>query len=164
MTNRLQTEPLTAQAFAPFGDVIEADGAPEMMINSGEVERYHDRGRLDFSDQGRAGLSMVKAKGFTLPYTFKMLERHPHGSQSFMPMQAEPFLVIVAPDKGGKPGAPRAFLTAPGQGINYHRNVWHGVLAPLSDPALFTVVDWIGEGVNLEEYWLETPYVVETTK
>ena len=164
MTIAIQTEPLTAQAFAAFGDVIEADGAPEMRINSGDVERYHDRGRLEFTNGGRAGLSLAKATGFSLPYTFKMLERHPYGSQSFMPMQAEPFLVIVAPDAGGKPGTPRAFLTTPGQGINYHRNVWHGVLAPLSNPALFTIVDWIGSGENLEEYWLDTPYVVEPAK
>ena len=110
MTTTLTLEPLTQEAFAPFGDVIEADGSPEMMINGGDVERYHDRGNLDFAGQGRAGISLAKATGFTLPYTFKMLERHPLGSQAFMPMQAEPFMVIVAPDGGATPGMPRAFL------------------------------------------------------
>ncbi|MCP5036291.1 MAG: ureidoglycolate lyase [Rhodobacteraceae bacterium] len=156
----ITAEPLTAEAFAPFGDVLEAAGEADMVINAGKCQRFHDRARLDFGKAGRAGLSLFKAEPRTLPYQLDMLERHPHGSQAFLPMQARSFLVIVAPDEGTIPGTPRAFLTRPGQGVNYHRGIWHGVLAPLSDPAIFAVLDRIGDTRNLEEHWLETQYVV----
>ena len=160
----IHTEPLTAEAFAPFGDVIEAAGAPDMVINQGFAERFHDRARLDFgtgSDAGRAGISLFRARPRALPYRLHLLERHPLGSQAFIPMQATPWLVIVAPDESGRPGLPRAFIAQPGQGVNYLRATWHGVLTPLGEPALFAVIDRIGEGNNLEEIWLDTPYVVE---
>ncbi len=160
MSFDLRTEPLTAQAFAPFGDVLEVAGAPDKMINAGLCGRYHDRAALDFGPEGRAGLSLFDAQPRSLPYTFDLLERHPEGSQAFIPMTAHPFLVIVAQDEGGQPAAPRAFLTAPHQGINFHRGVWHGVLTPLHAPGLFAVVDRIGETPNLEEVTLDQPYTV----
>jgi ureidoglycolate lyase len=89
-----------------------------------------------------------------------MVERHPLGSQAFLPMSLEPFLVIVAPDEGGTPGRPLAFRTAPGQGVNLGRGTWHGVLTPLAAPGLFAVIDRIGDGANLEEHWFEAPYAV----
>ncbi|MEM9780826.1 MAG: ureidoglycolate lyase, partial [Pseudomonadota bacterium] len=95
-----------------------------------------------------------------LPYRLEMLERHPLGAQAFLPMTQNPFLVIVAPDAEGRPGPPRAFLTAPGQGVNYHRGTWHGVLTPLHAPGLFAVVDRIGPGQNLEEHWLDQPLTI----
>ena len=64
----------------------------------------------------------------------------------------------------GQPGDPQAFLTRPGQGVNYHRGTWHGVLTPLSEPGVFAVVDRIGQGVNLEEHWLEEPYTIIQSK
>ena len=82
------------------------------------------------------------------------------GSQAFLPMCLDPFIVAVAPDANGRPGLPQAFLTAPGQGVNYHRHIWHAVLTPLSAPGLFAVVDRIGEGANLEEHWFEEPYTI----
>ena len=163
MSIPIPTEPLTARAFAPFGDVLEAVGVPDMVINEGFADRFHDRARLDFGtgvSKGRAGISLFRARARSLPYRLTMFERHPLGSQAFIPMQAEPWLVTVAPDENGRPGTPRAFIAAPGQAINYHRGTWHGVLTPLSDSAIFAVVDWIGEGNNLEEYWPETPYMV----
>ncbi len=153
-------EPLTAEAFAPFGDVIEAVGQPDMVINEGFADRFHDRARLDFGG-GRAGISLFRARPRALPYRLRMLERHPLGSQAFIPMQATEWLVIVAPDESGRPGRPRAFIAAPDQGVNYLRATWHGVLTPLDEPALFAVIDRIGDGNNLEEHWLDTPYVVE---
>jgi ureidoglycolate lyase len=68
--------------------------------------------------------------------------------------------VIVAPDEHGTPGTPRAFLTSGAQGINLHRGTWHGVLTPLQAPGLFTVLDRIGEGANLEEYRYAQPWTV----
>ena len=150
MTRTLTAEPLTATAFAPFGDVLDATG-DFRTINEGLCARHHDRARMDFSD-GRAGLSIFNAQPRALPYTFDLVERHPMGSQAFVPMTQSPFLVIVAPDEGDHPGPPRAFLTNGAQGINLHRGTWHGVLTPLHAPGLFAVVDRIGEGANLQEH------------
>ena len=157
---RLRAAPLTAAGFAAFGEVIEAAGPPDRMINAGACARFHDRARLDFGD-GRAGISVFRAEARALPYRFDLVERHPEGSQAFLPLTADPFLVIVAPDAGGLPGPPLAFLTAPGQGVNYRRGSWHGVLTPLASPGLFAVVDRIGPGANLEEYRYPAPWVVE---
>lgn len=156
---RIVIEPISVEEFAPFGDLIEVGGAPDKIINQGLCGRYHDRAQLDFAE-GRAGISLFDANPRALPYRLEMVERHPEGSQTFIPMTHQPFLVIVAPDKTGRPGLPRAFMTRPGQAVNYHRNTWHGVLTPLHGPGLFAVVDRIGEGVNLEEYWFEVPYDV----
>jgi len=150
---------MDAEIFAPYGDVFEASGNPDRMINQGLCGRFHDRARLDFAD-GRAGISIFDAVPRDLPLTLDMMERHPDGSQAFVPMSLQPFLVIVAPDAGGSPGMPLAFHTRPGQAVNYLRNTWHGVLTPLHAPGLFAVIDRIGEGPNLEEHWFETPYSV----
>ncbi len=156
---KITAQPLTAQAFAPFGDVLDCAGAPDKIINAGLCGRYHDRAALDFAD-GQAGLSLFDAAPRSLPYTCDLLERHPDGSQAFVPMHQNPFLVIVAPDDGGKPGTPLAFITQPGQAINLHRGTWHGVLTPLAAPGLFAVIDRIGPGQNLQEHILETPVTV----
>ena len=157
----ITAQPLTAEAFAPFGDVLEATGAPDKVINQGRCGRFHDRAQLDFLE-GQAGVSLFKSDCVSLPLSVEMMERHPMGSQAFLPMSEDAFLVVVAEDGGGAPVNPRAFLTAVGQGINLHRGTWHGVLTPLSGPGLFAVVDRIGEGGNLEEHWFEeTFFVVE---
>lgn len=161
MTITLRTEPLTAGAFAPFGDVLEAASPHDKLINEGLCKRFHDRARMDFGPEGRAGISMFQAEARAMPYTCALVERHPEGSQAFVPMTADPFLVIVAEDEGGHPVRFRAFLTAPGQGINLLRNTWHGVLTPLAPPGLFAVIDRIGDTANLEEYPLAHPLLVE---
>lgn len=160
MTVRIRTQPLTDEAFAPYGDVLEARGAPDKLINQGRCGRFHDRAQLDFSD-GRAGISIFQGETETLPLALKMMERHPEGSQAFIPMSGDPFLVVVARDAGGRPADPLAFLTQPGQAINFHRGTWHGVLTPLAAPGLFAVVDRIGAGANLEEHWFETEFIIE---
>ena len=160
MTRRIKAEPLTAEALAPFGDLLDASGTPDKLINRGRCARFHDRARLDFSD-GRAGISIFKGEKETLPLALELVERHPEGSQAFVPMSADPFLVVVAEDDNGVPKNLKAFVTEPGQAINFHRGTWHGVLAPLAEPGLFAVVDRIGDGANLEEYWFDTPYEVE---
>lgn len=155
----LTVEPLTPEAFAPFGDVLDASGAPDRWINDGACARFHDRARLDFGS-GRAGISLFLAEPRALPHDFALVERHPEGSQAFLPMSGHPFLVITAPDEGGIPGRPRAFLTRAGQGVGFLRGTWHGVLTPLHAPGLFAVVDRIGEGANLEEYTYPRPWTV----
>ena len=158
---RLRTEPLTPQAFAPFGDVLQATGTPDRLINNGYCGRWHDMAQLDFGPGGRAGLNLFKAQPRSLPYVLDLLERHPEGSQAFVPMYETTWLVTVAEDAGGAPVNLRAFLVAPGQAINLHRGTWHGVLTPLAEPGLFAVIDRIGSTANLEEYPLTPHYVVE---
>ena len=155
-------EPMNADAFAPFGDLLEAKGMPDKMINQGLCGRFHDRARMDFSD-GRAGISIFHAEKRDLPLKLDLVERHPDGSQAFVPMSHQPFLVVVAEDQNGTPQNIRAFLTEAGQAINIHRGVWHGVLTPLYDPGLFAVIDRIGEGPNLEEYWLPDEVIIATS-
>lgn len=155
----IRAEPLTGAAFAPFGDVIAAAGASHP-INGGMCDRYHDQARVELSG-GRVGISVGFGRPYALPLALSLVERHPLGSQAFVPMTEDPFLVIVAPDEGGRPGRPRAFLSAPGQGVNYLRNCWHGVLTPLGRAVPFLIVDRIGEGNNLEEYRYAEPWTVQ---
>ena len=152
----IRPDPLTAQAFAPYGEVLEATG-DFRLINAGLCRRHHDRARLDFGPDGRAGISVFKAELRALPYDFDLIERHPEGSQAFLSMSEHPFLVIVS---DGPDATPRAFLTDGAQGINLRRGTWHGVLTPLSGPGLFAVVDRIGESPNLEEHRFATPWRV----
>lgn len=154
-------KPLTAEAFAPYGQVIEVSGAPDKLINQGMCGRHHDLATLDFSD-GRAGISLFDAKARQFPHIVDMVERHPDGSQAFVPLTGVPMIVVVADDANGKPVNLCAFVSQAGQSINLHRGVWHGVLAPLNVAGKFIVIDRIGEGPNLEEHWFNQPYVVET--
>lgn len=152
---KIIAQPLTPDAFAPFGDVLAATG-DFRLINAGLCQRHHDRATLDFGD-ARAGISVFQAQPRALPYSFDLIERHPEGSQAFLPMTAAPFLVIVAT---GPESAPQAFLTNGAQGINLYRGTWHGVLTPLSAPGLFAVVDRIGTTPNLEEYRYSQPWTI----
>ncbi|WP_416897376.1 MAG: ureidoglycolate lyase [Minwuia sp.] len=145
--------PLTAEAFRPFGDVLEAAGTADMVINGGRCDRFHDRARLTFGS-GRAGISIFRSEAVALPCRLDLMERHPIGSQAFLPMTDAPYLVVVAVDEGGRPGPLNAFLAASGQGVNYLAGTWHAPLLALVDGAAFAVVDRIGKGENLEEFAL----------
>ena len=152
---QITSEPLTQAAFAPFGDVLDATG-DHRLINAGLCRRHHDRAQLDFGD-ATAGISIFKAEPRSLPYAFDLIERHPDGSQAFLPMSQHPFLVIVS---RGPSDTPRACLTNGAQGINLHRGTWHGVLTPLHAPGLFAMVDCIGPTPNLEEYHYPEAFTV----
>lgn len=158
--NQIKIEPLSADAFTPFGDVLDCNGDPDKIINQGFCGRFHDRAELDFGADGRAGISLFLAEARTLPYTLDMVERHPDGSQAFIPMTENPFLIIVAESKNDIPHNIRAFRSNGQQGINYKRNTWHGILTPLTDPGRFCVIDRIGNTQNLEEYWFKAPHMV----
>ena len=155
----IRTEPLTKDAFTPYGDVLDASGSSPKIINQGKCERHHDLAKLDVTD-GRAGVSIFNAEPRSLPYTLDLVERHPDGAQTFIPMSEHPFLIIVASDTNGTPTDIRAFISNGAQAINFHKNTWHGVLTPLHASGLFAVVDRIGNGPNLEEHWLEQPIII----
>lgn len=156
MTQSIRIQPLTAEAFAPYGDVIDCSGEPDKVINAGLCGRYHDRASVDVGD-AKVGINLFKSQLRSLPYTLDLIERHPEGSQAFFPMCENPFLVIVADDDL----TPHAFVTTKGQGINFHRGTWHGVLTPLSGSGQFVVIDRIGDTSNLEEHTYSTPYTVD---
>ncbi len=147
--------PLTAEAFSPFGDVIAAGATPHRLINEGKCGRFHDLARIDCAE-GAVGLNVFRATAYTPPLRPRLVERHPLGSQAFMPLSPDPFLVLVAEDANGIPGTLHAFVTLAGQGVNYHRNTWHGVLTPLVSQD-FLVVDYVGPHQNLEEHIFKDP-------
>ena len=152
--------PLSQEAFAPFGDVIETSGNDSFLINNGNCARFHNVSQPSVDSSGVTGISLFEAKHYAFPITLKLLERHPLGSQAFIPMSDKPYLVIVAADDDGKPGKPLVFITDGKQGVNYSKNTWHGVLTPIYQTALFAVIDYIGEENNLEEYELLKPYTI----
>ncbi|WPZ31327.1 ureidoglycolate lyase (plasmid) [Sulfitobacter sp. OXR-159] len=159
MNNVLTATTINSDAIAGLAELIDASDTPDKLINQGRCGRFHDRATLDVD--GRVGVSVFQSTSFSLPFKMEMMERHPLGSQAFLPMQEGEYLVVLAEDKDGAPVAPRAFIAGPGQGVNIGRNVWHGVLCPLSDPGLFMVVDRVGEGPNLEEHWFDEPFIIE---
>ena len=156
MSRTVAAAPLSAEAFAPYGDVLAVGRGARRDINAGLCARWHDLCRPDVAD-GAVGLSVFDAEARALPYRLDLIERHPLGSQAFLPMTAHPFLVIVADGPGA---APLAFLTAPHQGVQFHRGTWHGVLTPLHAPGLFAVVDYVGDRPNLEEHRFDAPWTV----
>lgn len=160
----LEVEPLTKAGFAPFGDVIETEGAELRLINNGTTERFHDLARVEAAGtQARVLINIFRGQSFEVPIDIVMLERHPFGSQAFIPLHGRPFLVVVAQDDGGKPARPKAFLARGDQGVNYLRNVWHHPLVSLEQTSNFLIVDRAGSEDNLEEYFLpDTVYRIET--
>ena len=161
MTDFLDIQPLTKAAFAPFGEVIEADPAAMRFISNGTTERFHALASADVVGEGaRVIINLFRGQPRDFPYTVGMMERHPFGSQSFSPISGRPFLVVVSEDEGGKPGRPQVFLARGDQGVNYGRNVWHHPLMSLGAVSDFLVVDRDGPGNNLEEYFFDTPFVI----
>ena len=154
--NKLVIEPLTRAAFAPFGDVIELAGAKQIPINLGTTIRYHDLARVDVADEGgRTLVNLFRGQPRTLPFEVKMLERHPLGSQAFVPLNDKSYLVVVAPAGELDSGAIRAFVTSGWQGVNYAKGVWHHPLIALGEVSDFVVVDRGGDGLNLNEQDLD---------
>lgn len=161
----LIAQPLTKEAFAPFGDVITVDGAEMRPINRGTTERFHDLADLTISgDDSRIIVSIFRSKAYKPPVEIAMMERHPLGSQAFMPLHDRPWLVVVAADDGGKPGVPLAFVVEPDahglRGVNYAANVWHHPLIALGETGDFLVIDRDGPGENLQECSYPSPFLV----
>lgn len=154
----LEVEPLGAAPFAPFGQVIAPESAQRTIaINEGTAQRFHDLARLDCdAADGRAIVSIFRAQPRTLPFEVRMLERHPLGSQAFIPLDpALRYIVVVATDPDAKP---RAFLVERGVGVNLQRGCWHHPLIALDRVADFLVLDRGGPGANCDEAALATPY------
>lgn len=160
MARVLVVEALSAQTFAPFGEVIAPEAATRTFtINADSCMRFHDLAPVDCASQeGRPGISLFRADPHTLPIAVTMLERHPLGSQVFMPLSRTPYLVVVSESPEARP---RAFLVRDGQGVSYRRGTWHHPLLALDVVSDFLVVDRIGPGTNCEvaelahSWWIE---------
>ena len=162
MSGRVVTaRPLTAEAFSAFGTVIDRAGVASRPMNAGMARRFHDLAEVAVTGDGaRVVIGLVEAQPYPLPLILTLVERHPLGAQAFLPLDPAPFLVVVCPDEGGRPGAPRAFVTAPGQGVCYGAGIWHGVLTPFGAPQDFVVIDRGGPGVNFEEFTFAEPWSI----
>ncbi len=157
----LEARPLTPEAFAPFGDVIDTRASDYFHINAGRTRRYHDLARVEIlGDQARALISIFVSQPVEVPLELSFLERHPQGSQAFVPMHEERFLVVVAPPGDAiDPSEVRAFVTDGRQGVNYRAGTWHAIQSVLGREGEFLVVDRGGEGNNCDE----TPIDIRVT-
>lgn len=156
-------ENLTAENFATFGDVIEANpSAKNFSINYGNTHRFHDLAKVDVNNgEGRAGISIFRTTPLPMPISIRLLERHPLSSQAFFPLSPHPYLVVVAPPGDLDEKAIRVFLAQPGQGVNYHPGTWHHFCLALEAESDFLVVDRIGQGNNCDELLLKKPFSIE---
>lgn len=158
----LSPQPLTREAFAPFGEVIEAsDAVRHFTINAGNTERYHDLAHIEAGPDGKVIVSIFRGQPRTLPFRVEMMERHPLASQAFIPMSGKPYLVVVAP-AGAAPKAEdlRVFLARGDQGVNYATGVWHHPLLALETVCDFLVVDRSGSAPNCDEIVLDPGAVI----
>lgn len=156
-THVLKAEPLTKHGFAPFGDVIATDGARHYPINRGAVERYHDLASVNVGADGRALVSIFEcSRPAGVPVRVNLVERHPLGSQAFIPLAGAPMCVVVAPPGDAvEPADLRAFVSNGSQGVNYHPGTWHMPLVAFTAGQRFIVVDRGGPGDNCEEWELD---------
>ena len=159
---RIPLEPLTREAFAPFGDVIEIAGARHFPINRGTIERYHDLANIDLDAEGRAIISIMACNEVSsLPYRVEVIERHPLGSQAFVPL--DPIRMIVAviePGDDPDPATMRAFVSDGRQGVNYRAGVWHMPLISERPGQQYLIVDRAGPGANCDELELVAPPLI----
>ena len=151
MTKKIFTaKPITRENFSKFGDVITTKNLESLEINDGYAKRYDNIASLNTSkDNGETTISIFSALKRSFPMKVNMMEKHPLGSQAFIPMKETTFLSFVAPE-GDKPDLNKieAFIIPPGIGINYKPGTWHFPLIS-TENMNFLVVDRKGSGNNL---------------
>jgi ureidoglycolate lyase len=159
----LRAQPLTSDAFAAFGDVIEASLNESEAMNEARFERFDDLCTVDMGEDGPVAISIARCRAPTqLPIRVDRMERHPLGSQAFIPLQTCRMLIVVGPPGEGIDAADlRAFVTRPRQGFNYHRGTWHMPLIGFADGDQFLVIDRGGAEANCEERLLDDIVVLE---
>lgn len=153
----IRPQPLTKEAFAPFGDVIETQNSQHFAINNGNTERYHRLTSVDLAQaDDRAIINIFRAQPLKMPLRIAMMERHPQGSQAFIPLKQNAFLVLVAP-AGEPPQAQdiHAFIASGEQGVNYRIGVWHHPILCCVENDDFLVVDRDGSGNNCDEHYFD---------
>ena len=141
---------ITTENFSKFGDMITTENIKPIEINNGYAKRFDEIAKLDTSNQnGETTISIFSALKRSFPMKIDMMEKHPLGSQAFIPMKETIFLTFVAP-KGDKPDLNKveSFIVPPGIGVNYNAGIWHFPLISTEDMN-FLVVDRKGSGENL---------------
>lgn len=164
---RLLIEPLTREAFASFGDVVDSTSFTSITINQGFAERVNGLARIETAGEtANVNISLFTARRRPQPVDIRMMERHPLGSQLFYPLQDRDWLVVVCADPRYS-GSYRAFRASGRQGVNYACNIWHHPLLVLSNDVRFFVVDRGDASTtpanNLEEFWLDEPDWLQLT-
>jgi ureidoglycolate lyase len=156
-------EPLTAEAFAPYGDVIESsDSAETQKINYGHTLRFHNLAELDLTEQnGKALVNIFRTTPMALPIKIEIMERHPLSSQTIFPLGDNPYLVVVAEKGDFNENKIMAFIASPSQGVNYHRGTWHHYSLALNDVSEFLAIDRCAEDKNCDEVTLGTPITIQ---
>jgi ureidoglycolate lyase len=160
----LKPLPITTERFAPYGDVIHASTAAKVGMNDVRFERFHDLAKIDVeSAGGRTAISIARCKAATaFPYRFDMVERHPHGSQAFIPLAPFSFIVVVAPAGEAVDAADlRAFVSNGTQGRHYDKGVWHMPMIAMEAGQEFLIVDRLPARDNCEECILGEPLTLE---
>lgn len=151
----IQLQALTKESFASFGDVVQCENEEFFHINGAHTERYHALSITE-AEQAKIGISIFRnIQKTSLPLKIEMLEKHPLGSQAFIPMHGQSFIIVVAPALNAlEPDLTqiKAFLSNGSQGVNYHQNTWHHPLLTLEAPSSFVVIDRIGQGKNCDVY------------
>jgi ureidoglycolate lyase len=153
----LRASALTAEEFAPFGEVIEIDARASRWINDGTCRRFDDLAQVDVMEAGgRPLISIFEATPRPMPFRIRAIERHPISSQAFFPLEARRFLIVVA-GQGSSPIAERlrVYVSSGAQGVNYRRNTWHHPLIALDQPSRFLVVDRGGQDENCEQFSID---------
>ena len=146
----IKPKPITKENFKKFGDMITTADIKPLEINNGYAKRYDGIAKLDTKkDNGESTICIFSALKRTFPMKVDMMEKHPLGSQAFIPMKETIFLSFVAPE-GDKPNLTEveAFIIPKGIGVNYNPGIWHFPLIS-TENMNFLVVDRKGEGDNL---------------
>jgi len=138
----LNWEPLSRDNFAAFGDVIEVGAGTRISINDGTTVRHDDLANVDVAqDGGRPVVSIFESQPFDFPLNIEMLERHPKGSQAFIPLDDHPYFVVVAARaESVRPEGIKVFLATGRQGVNYPKGMWHHPVIVM-EPMRFLVID-----------------------
>jgi ureidoglycolate lyase len=163
MTISLQAELLTPERFAPYGDVIETSRETSDSMNEARFERFDDLCKIDLINDGKIAVSIARCRTPTsLPLRLDMVERHPLGSQAFVPLSRCKMLVVVAPpEESVDASALRAFVTNGRQGINYHRGTWHMPLIAFEAGQEYLIIDRGGKEPNCDMHTLDEPILLE---
>ena len=141
---------ISKENFKKFGDMITTSGIKPLEINEGFAKRFDGIANLNTSkDNGETTICIFSALKRTFPMKIDMMEKHPLGSQAFIPMKETVFLAFVAPE-GDEPDLNKieSFIVPNGIGVNYNAGVWHFPLIATEDMN-FLVVDRLGDGNNL---------------
>jgi ureidoglycolate lyase len=162
MTITLKPEPLTSEQFAPYGDVIETSVDRTAAMNAERFQRFDDLCKVDMQDDGRVAISIARCRVATsLPLRIDMVERHPLGSQAFVPLTPCRMVVVVAPPEESVDASDlKAFVTNGRQGINYHRGTWHMPLIAFDAGREFLIIDRAADAPNCDTHDLDEPVML----